>query len=123
MACTFTWLETDGRNLEESACKYYKRLLVGIIRWYEVDGTKLSVPDDFFYEIGDDDGFDINIEELESAESGIPLMHRTFQTTKDWKINEDDCGHEDLGELSFETKKVVERKTDRVHLKLVVDND
>lgn len=88
MSKTHPHICTDMTTLlEESHCKYYKRVLVGILRHL---GGKISVPGELFDDVGPSEGFDV----VEDEEWIVTL-------SDEWEYGEDDCGHEMQENVTF----------------------
>lgn len=103
----------DERICEESRCKYFKRLIVGLIRFigtYEED-QEVNIPEHFFNDVPDHVGFSF---EFYEDEHGDDL--RSFFLTDTWETDEDDCGgiEQSIDDVVFNAKK-----DNVIHLRLI----
>lgn len=102
-------IEPSGILVEESPCKFYKRLLVGIIR---ASGGELCVPGEFFDDVEANDGFKV-----------MPDLSYEFHLTKDWELGQDDCGHSVIEEPVFSISASAEVEAKKVvHLRVVKES-
>ena len=59
-----TYIEKD-RLVNESACKWMKRIIVGFIRYYEDQNSEANIPEIHFDDVPDNIGFDYEFAESE----------------------------------------------------------
>lgn len=109
-------IEPD-RIVEESACKYYKRLLVGFIRCFQDENGEVVVPEDFFDVVPDNIGFGYEMIGGEN-DAGEDIDVRIFNLVDKWKPNIDDCGG---SEGDIEARNLVAVSNNVIHLKIVPD--
>ena len=116
-----TYIE-EKRLVNESACKWMKRIIVGFIRHYESENDEANIPEDFFDDVPDNVGFTYDFFE---AEDNSDL--RCFHLIDTWKLGQDDCGGDETPSDEI-TYNVTETATTpgavaKTHLKLIVDNE
>lgn len=115
----FQYLETN-RFVEESKCKYYKRLIVGLVRYFQNEDGELIVPETYFDNIPDDLGFSFDFIEAEFPDEGDEVFDARSIKLSSWKSQEQDCGgdEEDIDDVSFCIPE-----DNVVHLKIVKSED
>lgn len=115
MAKKYTYLEKD-RVVNESSCKFMKRMIIGFIRYYESQGSEANIPEEFFDDVPDNLGFEFDFFE---SDEGQDL--RCFDIIQNWETNKDDCGGDEMAadEVVYSAAPEKEKENKVVHLKLV----
>ncbi len=105
----------SNRVVKESKCKYYKRIIVGLIRYMKDENISLSVPEEYFDDVSDNTGF---------TDETDNIPNRTFEISDNWEIDGDDCGGEsfNLNNTEFfigDDGSVCFQENKKMHLKIV----
>ena len=114
-----TYVERD-RVVNETACKFYKRLLVGFIRCLQNENGEVVVPEEVFDDVPDNIGF-----HYESAigedDDGEDVDVRIFAIVDDWVRGKDDCGGTEgaLSEAKFFATEQTSSEKPKRHLNIV----
>lgn len=108
-----------NKVVKESNSKFYKRLIVGMIRFFSENGSgKVKIPEDYFSDIPDSLGFKTE-STMETEIIGSTEEMRTIELNDIWVINENDEGgeEENIENLLFSLPKP------KNNLKLIKNND
>jgi len=110
-----TYIEPT-RLVEESNCKYYKRIIVGLVNYINDNRISLDVPEEYFSDVPDNVGFEDSINMSDT-------ITRRIQIIEDWNTGTDDCGGTEISmnnlEFAIEDGSVVYRENKTLHLKVV----
>ena len=80
--------EDNGERIRESQCRFYKRLIVGLIQYFGDEDGEIVVPESCFEDVSSETGFDWSFYEDEEDDSIV----RVFSVVEDWRSSIDDCG-------------------------------
>ncbi len=85
----------NNKIIQESNSKYYKRLIVGILKFLKENNQNISIPDEYFNNISNNTGFEIK-EKTNTDLLGNSEFVKEFNIIESWISGiDDDGGHED----------------------------
>lgn len=111
------------RFCQESQCKYFKRLVVGFIRFIESTDQEANIPEEFFDNVPDTLGFEYDFFESETEDGDESGDIRSFKLTNSWKPGDDDCGGTEEDPLDMNFTAAIPEKNNVIHLRLVKNDD
>lgn len=109
----------ENKLVQESNSKFYKRLIVGLIRYFSDDDGNLNIPEEFFSDVPDNLGFKTATKHMSDAFGNNDDI-RTLTITNEWKYGVDDDGG---NEMDIENVSYSKPENTKIFpLSLVVDN-